>query len=352
MSTTKGNLTFIPLHPTFGAECDGVDFSQPVPADTIAQIRITMATYGVLVFRATALDDARHTAFAAQFGELDVSTVITWPGTPYRLGPHSQLTDVGNIDNKGHVESATSLRAQAFRGNGLFHVDCSFHQRRAGYSLLRAHQLPPLGKAGATVFADTRTAYADLDEATKAQIQDFVLWHSILHSRCLAVPHSWAFKAIDWVLDIDNLYLLSYWMILALTTRSMGFLVRPADISLLSMLLFCLVRVLLMRLAPKPLTARAAHPLVQLHKPSDRMNLYIAAHAYRIHGQTKSASQPVIEALLRHAAQDKYTFTVDWQNNGDLIVWDNTCVMHRSHGGSYHGQYVRDMRRATVYDSA
>jgi len=44
--------------------------------------------------------------------------------------------------------------------------------------------------------------------------------------------------------------------------------------------------------------------------------------------------------------------TVEWENDGDLVVWDNTCVMHRAGGGSFHGKYVRDMRRATVHDGS
>jgi hypothetical protein len=101
----------------------------------------------------------------------------------------------------------------------------------------------------------------------------------------------------------------------------MGFWVHVADITMVSICLFGLLRLLLLRLAPGPLAARAAHRLVQLHKPSSRINLYIAAHAYRIDGWTKSASKPVIEALMQHASQEKYTFKVDWENNGDMIIW-------------------------------
>lgn len=32
------------------------------------------------------------------------------------------------------------------------------------------------------------------------------------------------------------------------------------------------------------------------------------------------------------------------------VVWDNTCVLHRSTGGSYEGKYKRDLRRTTVHD--
>ena len=49
----ESDLVFKPLHPTFGAECHGVDFSQPVSEVTINAIRAGMAKYGVLVFRRT-----------------------------------------------------------------------------------------------------------------------------------------------------------------------------------------------------------------------------------------------------------------------------------------------------------
>jgi hypothetical protein len=44
--------------------------------------------------------------------------------------------------------------------------------------------------------------------------------------------------------------------------------------------------------------------------------------------------------------------SIEWQNNSDLIMWDNTCVMHRATGGSFEGKYKRDMRRATVHDGS
>jgi alpha-ketoglutarate-dependent 2,4-dichlorophenoxyacetate dioxygenase len=37
---------------------------------------------------------------------------------------------------------------------------------------------------------------------------------------------------------------------------------------------------------------------------------------------------------------------------GDLVIWDNTCVMHRAVGGLFEGKYKRDMRRATVHDGS
>ncbi|KAF2727828.1 taurine catabolism dioxygenase [Polyplosphaeria fusca] len=164
-------LTFTPLHPTFGAECDGVDFSQLVHSDTIEEIRSALSRYGVLVFRRAQLDDARHVAFARAFGELDDSTPYIKAGRKHRLAPYTELFDVSNLDDDGELVQPDSLRYELGLGNTLFHVDSAFNPRRAGISILRAHELPPHSTGGATAFADTRTAYADLSETMKDSIQ-------------------------------------------------------------------------------------------------------------------------------------------------------------------------------------
>ncbi|KAF2790808.1 Clavaminate synthase-like protein [Melanomma pulvis-pyrius CBS 109.77] len=299
MAPIHPQLTFKSLHPTFGAECDGVDFSQPVPPDTITNIRSALAKYGVLVFRQAQLDDARHIAFAAQLGELDDATPYMKAGRKNRLDPYVELFDVSNLDDDGNIVATDSLRYQLGLGNGLFHVDSAFNPRRAGFSVLRAHHLPPKGTGGATAFADTRAAYDDLDHETKEMIKDLVIHHSLWHSRKLAAPDCEFLKGID-----------------------------PEEHFM------------------------GRHRLVQRHEPSGRMNLYIAHHAYHIEGMDQEEGQELIKDLLRHATQGEYTFEVNWENNGDIIIWDNTCVMHKVCRGSFEGKFVRDMRRATVHDGS
>jgi alpha-ketoglutarate-dependent 2,4-dichlorophenoxyacetate dioxygenase len=176
-------------------------------------------------------------------------------------------------------------------------VDSSFNPRRASYSLLRGVVLPPASTGGNTDFADTRTAFSELPDILKEDLiaNDYVVAHSIHHSRKVAAP--------EYFKDVDP------------TTFDMK-----------------------------------KHKLVQLHEPSNRMNLYIAAHGHHIEGISKEASDELLKTLMEHATQEKYTFSVKWENEGDLIVWDNTCVMHRS--GRFDGGYVRDMRRTTVHDAS
>jgi alpha-ketoglutarate-dependent 2,4-dichlorophenoxyacetate dioxygenase len=60
--------------------------------------------------------------------------------------------------------------------------------------------------------------------------------------------------------------------------------------------------------------------------------------------------QALIEKLLQHVSRTKYRLTIPWEQEGDMILWDNTSVMHRATGGTYEGIHPRDMRRTTVKD--
>jgi alpha-ketoglutarate-dependent 2,4-dichlorophenoxyacetate dioxygenase len=92
------------------------------------------------------------------------------------------------------------------------------------------------------------------------------------------------------------------------------------------------------------------HRLVQLHEPSGRMNLYIAAHAHHVEGLPLEQSTELLKTLMDHATQEKYRMSLQWKNPSDLVIWDNTSVMHRA--GTMKGRYPRDLRRTTVHDSS
>lgn len=94
------------------------------------------------------------------------------------------------------------------------------------------------------------------------------------------------------------------------------------------------------------------HQLLQVHEASGRENLYIAAHVHHIEGLNADQSRTLRDKLFAHATQDKYTVEIHWNQPGDLVIWDNTCTMHRAVGGPFVSMHRRDMRRATVHDSS
>ncbi|KAJ3949674.1 uncharacterized protein N0V96_000800 [Colletotrichum fioriniae] len=286
------------LSPGFGIEAHNFPF-QPDTLDQSARlIEDLVKKHGFLVIRKSGLTDETHIALARHLGELDDVKPYNKAGRVNRL-QYDELFDVGNIEADGSIVDPKSPRAQAGLGNALFHVDSSFNPRRAVYSLLLAHDLPPKGTGGSTEFCDTRAAWDGLDEDMKAELieKDYVACHSILHSKKLAAPEHFA-----------N--------------------IEPAD---------------------HPM---GRHKLVQKHEASGRMNLYLAMHIHHIENLTPEASKALFEKLFDHATQEQYRVVVEWEDVGDMVVWDNTCTMHRAMGGEFAYRYRRDMRRATVHDGS
>ncbi|KAJ5167663.1 alpha-ketoglutarate-dependent 2-4-dichlorophenoxyacetate dioxygenase [Penicillium canariense] len=292
------HLAIRELHPTFGAEISGIDFSRPVEGDVFQEVLTAISKYGVCVFRNTGLDDARHVAFAGQFGELDDVTPYIAGGRAHRLSD-VRLFDVGNIELDGTVFALDNVRREWNKGNGLFHVDSSFNPRRAGYSLLRAHELPPPGMGGDTEFADVRTAFDELPAEIQDELrqQNYIAAHSLWHSRKVAAPATFT--------DVN-----------------------PEDYPM------------------------SRHRLLQRHEASGRETLYLAAHIHHVEGLDPDGSKALFDRLFQHATQSRYVLRMGWEQPGDLILWDNTSVMHRAVGGSFEGKYRRDMRRATVHDGS
>lgn len=286
------------LHPTFACQINGLDLSTP-PSDAVfAQIQDALHKYGVVVIPgANFPTDRAQVEFSARFGEVEKSKYRL----PYmRSLPDIEIFDISNLDENNQVVTVSNeRRTTAIRGNALWHSDGSFNPQRTYVSLLRAVELPPPNMGGQTEYADARQAYADLPEETKAKIKDLVAVHSFFHNRKTANPDSPLFK----------------------------------DINVLE----------------KPLSR---HKLVPIHEPSGRDMLYVTSYAHHIEGMPIEEGQALLKELMEHITQPKYVFKHYWANNGDIVIWDNTAVLHRATPGAYEGKYRRDMRRTCVMDAS
>ncbi len=189
------------------------------------------------------------------FGDLDdITPYVAGLGQVNRLSS-DLLFDVGNIESDGTIQQPGTKRELLLRCNYQFHTDSAFNPRRAGISLLLAHELPPDGMGGDTEFADTRQSYRDLPEERKQEIQDYVMNNSQFQCRRSANPGHPLLSGPEW--DPMN--------------NRMG-----------------------------------KHKLVQVHEPSGRLNLYIAAHAHHIEGMSVEESQKEIKQLQEFAGQEKW----------------------------------------------
>ncbi len=281
-------LDIRPLTRGFCAEVAGYDFSTPPEKVPVDEIRAAMNTYGALVFRGSPPTDEQHVAFSKLFGAIEKGTLIKVAGVEKRRLKHLELVDVGNLDFEGNIYPRGHRRMLFRKGDRLWHVDMSFMDNRATYSMLVGHEVPPEG--GDTEFADARAAYDALPAAMKTLVDGLTAEHSVWHSRVLA-----------------------------------GFPEPTAQ-----------------ELASRP---PARHALAHTREGSERRSLYIASHASHIVGWPIDLGRDLIASLLKFATQPRFVYRHQWRQ-GDLVMWDNLATLHRGTDFDDH-IHRRDVRRAT-----
>ncbi|MGH8799025.1 MAG: TauD/TfdA dioxygenase family protein [Casimicrobiaceae bacterium] len=88
------------------------------------------------------------------------------------------------------------------------------------------------------------------------------------------------------------------------------------------------------------------HPIVRTHPETGRKCIYLGDHAEYIVGMPYGEGRALIEELNALAVHPDLTYEHRW-TAGELIVWDNRCVMHRATAYDPATQ-GRVIRRCTV----
>jgi alpha-ketoglutarate-dependent taurine dioxygenase len=91
----------------------------------------------------------------------------------------------------------------------------------------------------------------------------------------------------------------------------------------------------------------ADHPLVRTHPDTGAKSLYLGNHATHILGMPDAESAALLDALLEHATQRQFVYVHRWRV-GDLIMWDNRCLLHRAVANYEADKYRRVMHRSVV----
>jgi alpha-ketoglutarate-dependent taurine dioxygenase len=92
------------------------------------------------------------------------------------------------------------------------------------------------------------------------------------------------------------------------------------------------------------------HPLVRTHPDTGRKSLYIGNHSTHIPGLSEAEGAALLAELLEHATQRQFVYVQRWQL-GDLVMWDNRCLLHRAVIDGDTGKYRRVMHRSIVRGS-
>ena len=191
-----------------------------------------------------------------------------------RPDPDHKAVSISNQKPDGDVLKPEEHRYQTLRGNEGWHIDSTYMPLAAKAGVLTAKVVPPTG--GETELADMRAAYDALDEDRKARIEDLSAYHSLYESQA----------KIGHIVE---------------TGAGYGYHTKGAPL----------------------------RPLVRTHPTTGRKSLCIGRHAYRIPGLDDAEAQSLLDDLIEFACQPPRTYTQNWQP-GDLMIWDNRCVMHRA----------------------
>ena len=89
------------------------------------------------------------------------------------------------------------------------------------------------------------------------------------------------------------------------------------------------------------------HPLVRTHPETGRKALYLGNHASHILGMPEAEGRALLDELLEHTTKPQFVYTHRWRI-GDLVMWDNRCLLHRAVANYEMGRYRRVLHRSVV----
>jgi taurine dioxygenase len=89
------------------------------------------------------------------------------------------------------------------------------------------------------------------------------------------------------------------------------------------------------------------HPLVRTHPENGRKSIYInPIRIEGILGMDHKEALPLLDELLEHATAERFQYRHQWKP-GDLVIWDNRCLLHKANG-DYDMEQTRYLYRVML----
>lgn len=170
-----------------------------------------------------------------------------------------------------------------------WHSDKSFRAQPALATILHAQVMPPDG--GETCFANMIAAYEALPAADKAELDG------------VRVVHSWE-----------------------ISRARAGGQATPEEI------------------ADAP---PMSHPLVRVLPETGEKALFMGEHAAYFEGLPEEVGRIRLEQLTAHAVEERFVYRHRW-TLGDLLMWDNRCLLHRANTNFDAARFPRVLQRTCL----
>ena len=182
--------------------------------------------------------------------------------------------DFTNVKPDGSLASPEEQTYKLMKGNEGWHTDSTYMPVASKAAMLYAVVVPPEG--GETEFADMRAAWDALDQASQVRLEKLSAYHSLYYSQAQA----------GFVHKMDQVY---------------GFHDKGTPL----------------------------RPIIKTHPETGRKSIYTGRHAHDIPGMSKEDSKALLDQLMEDACRPPRLYKHAW-TPGDLVVWDNRCLMHRA----------------------
>jgi taurine dioxygenase len=265
-------MKVIPSGESLGARVEGLDLARPLQPPELQGVLQALGKYGVVRFPRQELTGRQLRDFSAQLGDLEInvgSAGYQEPGIP-------EVMILSNI-----VENGRPI-GLADAGQG-WHTDMSYSRMIAFANVLYGIRIPQRdGKVlGATQFANTQAAYADLPAEVKRALDGKTALH-----------------------DFNK-----FWEMMR---REKGSKRPPLTEA--------------QRKAKPPVS----HPVFLRHPLTGNPVLYAnPGYAIRINELPQKESDEMLEFLFRHQLQPKYIYTSHWEER-DVLVWEDIGTIHNA----------------------
>lgn len=260
-----------------GAEIRGIDFAKPVGKAARRVLRDAWSENLILLFRGQAhISQQQHIDATAIFGRpVPGAKLKYFEDSGTKLVHQAQFPEISVVSNLGPDGEPAMENEGLGSGEVVWHSDNSYIEKPPIGSFLRAHEVPLDG--GDTSFSNQYLAY----ETLPADIR----------------------------LRVEGLYTKQ-----DLSRNSAGRL-RPG--------------------VKRPETLEDVegpnHPLVRIHPDTGKKALYLGRRrtfpSQYVIGWGRDESEELLDFLWEHATRDCLKTTHVW-TAGDMILWDNRCVMH------------------------